>query len=245
METGVRPLCCMRCSCCKLRVGRCLGGLSFLSWRALVLRPQILAHRADPTPPPLQRRRRPFVCFSPPFVSFILANTPLSLSPSPPPPPPHRAVSSSDPAWPESLSMPIWIGHSWSRRCFPSVLRALRSSHVSSAISSTFPTFLQLCFHLFASPQLVPFPTCRNVTGKSLKRPPELHNYTGGRGKKQNPASAILEQDILEAWTREGSCSSRSNRTSRLDRDQEVERACWQLIGRLALAAAKPTEIKE
>lgn len=60
--------------------------------------------------------------------------------------------------------------------------------------------------------------------------------------------SAISEQDS-EAWTRECLCSSQSNRTSRIDRDQEMGRACWQLIGRRASgcslpAADKPSEIK-
>lgn len=60
--------------------------------------------------------------------------------------------------------------------------------------------------------------------------------------------SAISEQDS-EAWTRECLCSSHSNRTSRIDRDQEMERSCWQLIGRRASgcslpAADKPSEIK-
>lgn len=60
--------------------------------------------------------------------------------------------------------------------------------------------------------------------------------------------SAISEQDS-EAWTRECLCSPQSNRTSRIDRDQEMERGCWQPIGRRASggslpAAEKPSEIK-
>lgn len=62
--------------------------------------------------------------------------------------------------------------------------------------------------------------------------------------------SAISEQDS-EAWIRGCARSSQSNQTSRIDRDQEMERACWQPIGRRGSgsnsslpAADKPREIK-
>lgn len=128
------------------------------------------------------------------------------------------------------------------RRCLPSVLCALLAeTHPLNDIVH----FLHFFFFFFNGSgfifsvfqHLVLFDSPVAATGESLNRPPKLHNKTrGGRGKKkqknpQKTMSAISEQDS-EAWIRGCLRSSQSNQTSRIDRDQEMERACWQPIGR-------------
>lgn len=76
--------------------------------------------RNAPSPPP---PHNPFLPSSPFFLlSPSLSARPATTQPLRPPLHPSVFVSSSDPAWPESLSVPIWIRHSWCCRWKPSAI---------------------------------------------------------------------------------------------------------------------------
>lgn len=128
------------------------------------------------------------------------------------------------------------------RRCLLSVLRApLGQPHLLND-SVHFPHIFTVSFSLFSHNSSLFRRAGHGRSGREITKVASgiTQQSTGGRGKKNQ--SAISEQDS-EAWTRE-CCGSQSNRTSRIDRDQEMERACWQLIGRRASGRSLPAADK-